>query len=55
VVCSSLVEVEGPEDLEAYYQEVGLWEVLDQEVGLGMAVNTIYVRTALKMHSLQKY
>jgi hypothetical protein len=47
VVCSSLVEVEGLEDLEAYYQEVGLWGVLDQEVGLGMAVNTVNVTTVL--------
>jgi hypothetical protein len=39
VVCSSLVEVEGLEDLEACCQEEALWEVLDQEVDLGTAVN----------------
>jgi hypothetical protein len=46
VVCSSLVEVEGLEDLEVYYQEVVLSGVLDQEVGLEMAVNIIYIKTA---------
>lgn len=40
-VCSSLVEVEGLEDLEAYYQEVVLWGVLDQEVGLEMAFQVV--------------
>jgi hypothetical protein len=33
--------VEGLGDLEGYYQEEVLWEVLDQEVGLEMAVNII--------------
>lgn len=47
MVCSSLVEVEGLEDLEVYYQEVVLWGVLDQEVDLEMAVNIINTKTAI--------
>lgn len=47
MVCSSLVEVEGHEDLEGYYQVVVLWGGPDQEVGLEMAVKTVNIRMAI--------
>jgi hypothetical protein len=54
VVCSSLVEVEGHEDLEVYYQVVVLWGVLAQEVGLEMAVNIINIKTAINSFFIMK-